>query len=90
MDTLKKRTIYFFILYLVCNFSSTLLVYSWTSFGGRNSMNFMQKFIYVFFNYPSKYLNLEDIIFSNLFNGIFWSLLFYFIIKLYQKIVEKG
>ena len=80
-------TLFFFIFYLLVYFPIGLLLYAWTSFGGWNSMNLIQKSIYYFFNFPIKNSNIDCILFSILINAFFWSLIFNLFIKIYKKII---
>ncbi|MEM9859203.1 MAG: hypothetical protein AAF843_17720 [Bacteroidota bacterium] len=83
-----KRTLIFSIVYFVFNVLTILLLFAWTSFGGRESMNLFQKIITVFFSFPGLELGLNQ---SNFFlyllvNTIFWSTVFYVVLVLIKKI----
>lgn len=89
MKSIYKYTLIFFVIYLLASFTSTMIFYSWTAFGGRNSMNIVQKIIFFFFNSPSDYFNVDSMILAVVLNAIFWSLVFYIFIKLYEVIKQN-
>lgn len=79
----------FLAIYLITSFISTMLLYSWTAFGGGNSMNIIQKIIFFFFKFPSLHIGLKSMWLSFLLNGIFWSTIFIIIMYLYNTIKNK-
>mgnify|MGYP006083371679 CR=1 FL=1 len=89
MKSNYKYGIVFFVVYLILNFASSMLLYSWTAFGGRNNINFAQKAILFFFDFPSLNLGLKSIWLSLFINAIFWSIIFIIIVYLYNNIKNK-
>jgi len=84
MKSIYKYTLVFFVIYLTARITSIMILYSWTAFGGRNSMNIFQKIIYFFFNFPSEYIKMKSLILAEILNATFWSLVFYVIKKIYK------
>ena len=76
----------FFVIYVIASFASAMLLYSWTAFGGGNSINFIQKAIIFFFDFPSKYVKIDSIILGVLINALFWSIMFLGIIYFYKSV----
>ena len=85
MKLINKYTLLFLITYFVSSIFSTWLLYSWTAFGGDNSMSFFQKAIFLLFKFPSSYININGFIFSIFINSIFWSAIFYFTLRFLIK-----
>ncbi|MEM8846838.1 MAG: hypothetical protein AAGD17_07020 [Bacteroidota bacterium] len=84
-----KYGIVFFIIYVIASFASVMLLYSWTAFGGGSSLNFIQKAIIFFFDFPSRYLKINAIILGVLINALFWSLFFVFARYLYTRMMKS-
>ena len=89
MKLVDKYGIIFFVAYTILNFVSTMVLYSWTAFGGRNSMNFFQKAIFFFFNFPSGYLKIESMVLGILINALFWSVVFLICRLLFKSLINK-
>ena len=71
-----KYGVIFFIAHILLNLFGSIIFYSWTAFGGRNSINIIQKMILFFFESPSKYLGLDSLIIEVSINALFWSIVF--------------
>lgn len=84
-----KHGIIFFIIYVIASFASAMLLYSWTAFGGANSINIIQKGILFFFDFPSRYLEMNAAILGVLTNALFWSLFFVFVKYLYNRVKKS-
>ena len=50
---MKKRLMLFGLIYFALDLASILIVFAWKSFGGSESMTFLQKAITFFFTFPS-------------------------------------
>jgi len=84
-----KYGLLFFIGYLTANYLSIMIIYSWTSFGGVNNMNVLQKIILFFFKFPSIEIGVNSFWLGLIINGIFWTLIFLLIKYFYNKIKRR-
>jgi hypothetical protein len=84
MNKTLKKTLYFSIIYFILDILSVLLIFAWTSYGGRDSMNLLQKIVSVLFSFPGLELNLNDssLILYLLVNTAFWTLIFYALLRI--------
>ena len=68
----------FGLIYFALDLASILIVFAWKSFGGSESMTFLQKAITFFFTFPSNLIlnNGGNIILFLLLNTLCWTLIF--------------
>lgn len=92
MSNRIKKALIFSIIYFVVNVMTILILFAWTSFGGRESMNLFQKIIGVFFSFPGLELGLNKNHFFIylLVNTVFWSIMFYSVLLLIEKIRNRA
>lgn len=75
---MKKTILYailIFAVYVILRIILIPIVFSWTSFGGSESLTYGQKLILGVFGFPSSILDFKGM--SSIFvNALFWSLVF--------------
>lgn len=78
MNKHLKASLVFCTFYLILDLVGVLFVFSWTSFGGRNSMSWWQEIIEVLLTFPAANLVAEEkgLFVYFLLNAVFWTLVF--------------
>lgn len=92
MKLAYKYTIFFYIFHIILNVLMIMIIFGWTAFGGSNSMNWIQKGITYFFTFPGLNLGLNENHFFIylLLNALFWSVVFYGALVMFQTLRFKN
>ena len=85
-----KKTLIFAGVYILLNLILVFVLFSWNSFGGSKSTNYLQKAITFMFTFPGSLLVFKSYngILLLLINAIFWSFIFYLTMLIFYKIVK--